>query len=52
MPWKDRRELIRAMATELGFPGGRRLYELAKTRYYWTSMVRDCVKWCAEAEPN
>jgi hypothetical protein len=38
VPWADRRELVKELATQLGFPGGKRLYELAKIRYYWTSM--------------
>ena len=38
VPWADRRELVKELASQLGFPGGKRLYELAKIRYYWTSM--------------
>ena len=51
-PWRERKGLINAMATELGFPGGKRLYALAKIKYYWTSMLRDCIRWCSEAHPN
>lgn len=28
------------------------MYQLAKARYYWTSMQRDCIKWCSESGPN
>ena len=52
VPWKDRRKLIKDMAGQLGFPGGKRLYQLAKARYYWTSMQRDCIRWCSELAPN
>lgn len=34
IPWKDRKKLIRDMAAEIGFPGGKRLYQLAKVKYY------------------
>lgn len=37
-PFCERRSLIRKLAVELGFPGGQRLYELAKTRWYWPKM--------------
>jgi hypothetical protein len=52
VPWCDRRELVRELATQLGFPGGKRLYELAKVGYYWTSMQRDVVTWCTHSQPN
>jgi hypothetical protein len=38
VPWGERRGLVRKLAEQLGFPGGKRLYALAKERYYWTSM--------------
>ncbi len=38
VPWCDRRRLVADLAAQLGFPGGKRLYQLARARYYWTSM--------------
>ena len=52
VPWCDRKALVRELAAQLGFPGGKRLYQLAKTRFYWVSMLRDCTAWCTEAAPN
>ena len=52
VPWCDRKHLVRELAAQLGFPGGKRLQALAKVRYYWTSMQRDIITWCKEAEPN
>ena len=51
VPRCDRRGLVQRLAAELGFPGGKRLYQLAKVRYYWTSMLRDCIAWCQQMEP-
>ena len=35
----------------MGYPGGRRLYALLKTRWYWPWMVSDCVELCSAALP-
>lgn len=52
VPWCDRKALVTNLAAQLGFPGGKRLYTLAKERYYWTSMQRDIVAWCTASQPN
>jgi Integrase zinc binding domain len=52
VPWCDRRKLVRKLASQMGFPGGKRLYPLARERYYWTSMQRDIITWCTEGAPN
>jgi hypothetical protein len=52
VPWGRRKRLVREVAAQLGFPGGKRLYPLLKVRYYWVAMQRDCIAWCTEVEPN
>lgn len=52
VPFCDRRALVARLATELGFPGGKRLYQLAKVRFYWAHMLRDCVAWCKLHDTN
>ena len=48
--WR-RRQLVDEAQASLGYPGGRRLYALLKTRWYWPRMVSDCVELCSAALP-
>ncbi len=38
-------------AGELGYPGGERLYQLLKTRFYWQGMRLDCITICQSLHP-
>ena len=46
-PICERKGLVEEAALQLGLPGGDRLYQLLRTRYYWSGMRRDCVTVCA-----
>ena len=41
-----REEIVKVTASQLGFPGGRQVYALLKTRYHWYRMLLDCLHIC------
>lgn len=45
-PLWERLDLIRRTYYSLGCPGGERLYQLLRERYYWHGMKRDCLHMC------
>lgn len=51
-PLHLREPLIVDAYRSLGCPGGQRLYELLRQRYYWSGMTRDCIRVCADQVPS
>lgn len=46
VPICERAALVSEASRDLGYPGGDRLYQLLKTRYYWKGMRLDCLAVC------
>jgi hypothetical protein len=50
-PICQRAELVTKCAVALAYPGGDRLYQALKQRYYWAHMHRDCCIACSSLPP-
>lgn len=50
-PICTRAKLVATCAAALGYPGGDRLYQALKQRYYWAHMHRDCTQVCSTLPP-
>lgn len=48
----ERRDLIGEAAHNLAYPGGDRMYQVLKERYYWSHLREDCITVCREAWPK
>jgi hypothetical protein len=45
-PICSRAHIIATAAQQLAYPGGGRLYQLLKPRFYWEGMKLDCIRVC------
>ncbi len=50
-PICERAGLIARCAVALAYPGGDRLHQALKQRYYWAHMRRDCTTVCSRLPP-
>ena len=44
VPICARLSMVSDAAKQLGYPGGDRLYQLLRTRFYWKHMRLDCIR--------
>ena len=51
-PICTRAHLVAKCAVALAYPGGDRLYQALKQRYYWAHMHRDCNRICSTLAPQ